>query len=191
MGLMFLTAYKIGASAKGVRLTTPKVIQINSENILKTQAIPSTADANGSYIPGTSKIEVKTSGGGSQVFGVYETIAQIEAASDPSTSNVYATGQVALSLDAHGNSAATGRALERYLHEIDTATTTSSDGVTLKSAVANAVQVVINNTAVALEGWPNNASDTIEGDSGAYAIPAWSRKHFVAQDDVNWVVSEE
>lgn len=185
MSVVFLTAYKVGPSA--AKLSTPKVVKINSEQIKDIRKIPSTSNST-LFIAGTTKVTAKDSVG---VYGVYETPEMIQAAMNPTSTNTLALGHIALSLDAHGNSAATGRAVTKYFSEIDTATTTSSDGVTLPTAVANKVMVVLNNTAVALEIWPNNASDTIADDSGAYSQGGYTRKHYVCEDSVNWQVAQD
>lgn len=179
----FLTAYKIGASSG--QLSDPKIVQIPTDQIKDIKKVPSTV-TDDRWIAGTTRVFTTDVNG---VYGVYESPEQIRAAIDPASTDLYIKGQVDSAKAAHGSAAAGGLALVKYFTEITTATATSSDGVTLPTAVANKVMVVQNNTAVALEAWPNNASDTISGDSGPIAIAAYTRKHFVAEDAVNWVVA--
>lgn len=183
MGTIRLTAYKIGPSSE--KLSSPKVVSINPDQIKDIRPIPSTS-SDSRFIAGTTKVLVKDSVG---MYCVYESKDMINAAISPT--NLYALPFVEQDAAAHGNSAATGKAITKYLTEINSATATNSDGCTLPTAAANKVHVIINNTAVALEIWPNNASDTIGDDSGATAQAAASVRHYVAEDSVNWIQVSE
>lgn len=189
MGLMFLTAYKIGASRKGVFLTTPRVIQVNSSEIIRTIAIPSTAAVGGHYKPGTTKIEVDNGNGGTQVYGVYETLAQIEVAKNPATTNPYAQ-DMNLSVSGHGATKAVATALTKYLNKITPVS--SSDAVKMPAPAANKPYVLINAGTVAAKVF-SYTSDKFPGlDSDtSYSLAAGKRVHVVTHDGVNHLIAKE
>ncbi len=186
MSQIFLTAYKIGNSKTA--FSPPQVVAINPALIQKYESVETDDDSR--FKSGTTKIVLGGEGYKFQVFGVYETVEQIQVAINPATTNPYAQDKE-LSIEATGGTQGAAFAMTKYLNEVDAGTATSADGIRLPTAVANKVVVVINNTALTLDVWPNT-DDTVAGGAADAATtqPAFSRRHYVAVSDVAWILAE-
>lgn len=174
--LIALTATKIGAEV----LSTPRVVYVNDSFIIVTPGQN-----------GFTKV-VESDNGRTKTFLVLESALEIEAARNPSSTDIYLRGKINTELTATGANQGAALALTKYLNEVDDGTATSADGVKLVAAVKGVVQVVINNATFALDVWPNTGDSIGSGAANAgTTLAAGKRAHYVCLANGKWTLAED
>lgn len=127
-------------------------------------------------------------------FEVYEKAMQIEAARNPSSTDIYILQQVALALAGAGTTQGNGTAITKYLNEAKTIGAGATEAFDLPAATAGKVVVIINTDAAgdAAKLFPA-AGETINGAAAnaVYSLAAGDRVHLVCVEDGAWVVADD
>ena len=134
---------------------TPEVKYVPQESILEVKK-------QTSGIGFGSQVVVSTGGGFRKVYHCFESPLQITALENPATDNYFAKSEIALGLDAAGSAQGAGVAILKFFNTVDAATDSSAEAFDLPAATKGAVHIVVNETAVALEGFPDT-DETING----------------------------
>ena len=149
------------------------------------------------YIPGDAIAEVTSTPYGAQIkvkkggviheYQVFETPSQVKASENPSTSNPHAQHEITIGADAAGSTQGNGVDITTYLTTIDAATDTSAEAFDLPAATLYDVRVLINETAVALEGFPASTENFRgEAANAVLDIPAKSKAVFYCIEEGVW-----
>lgn len=163
----------------------PRVVYVN-EDMIKVTSPSKTS-------PGLSKIIEESAYGEKDTYLVYEKAMQIEAARNPSSTDIFVKQQIELSIAALGANQAAAAAITKYLSEIDEATAGSADGVRLPAATVGKVHTIINNHAtVTIDVFPA-VGDFIDSAAVdvATSIAPGDRKTFVCLVADYWVTAED
>jgi len=127
------------------KLSKPRVIYVNDEFL---QVTP------GKRTDGLTVIRERNRNALDRTFKVYEQAEEIEAARNPSTTDIYVKGKIGAGLSSLGANQGAALALTKYLNDVTGGTTGTADGVKLPAAVVGAVCVIVNSVAFTLKVYP-------------------------------------
>jgi hypothetical protein len=126
---------------------------------------------------------------------VFDSIGEIDAQSlvvRGQQANVLGVNYVTLALAAAGATAGAAADATEYFTEITSATATTTDGVQLDAATVGKVRIILNNTAVILDIWPQTGENFLgSADDALIAQPAKSRKHYFCRTATTWEVATD
>ncbi|MEJ7644295.1 MAG: hypothetical protein WKF87_06850 [Chryseolinea sp.] len=163
----------------------------NGDNFVAPRVAYVSEDALG--IKGSTR-----TGKGSQVidkthrFIVYERAVEIEAARNPSTTDIYVKSHIAVALAGAGTTQAGATPLTKYLNELLTIGAGASDAFVLPAATVGKVIVVINNDVAgdAAKIFPAVGQfHKGQAVNTSYSVPGFTRKHFVCMELGVWTAA--
>ena len=177
---IFLVALK----ANGQTFDKPRVVAVDDEHITMAPATKSKKTR-----------VVETIGNTRRTYVVYDSISEIQAQQlvvRGQQANISGLNYIDLGKDAAGANAATATDITEYYSEFDTSVATSADGAQLDAATVGKVRVVVNNSAVALEMWPQTGENFLgSADDAAVAQAGKSRIHYFCRTATVWEVADD
>lgn len=181
--IIALTAY----SRDGQKFARPRVVYVQEATM---EVVPASKEGKLTRV-----IEKDAAGYASSTYLVYESAMQVEAARNPSSTDIYIKQQVQLALAGAGTTQGAGTALARYLSEVTTIGDGATEAATLDAATVGKVRVVINNDTVVADDlrlFPA-VGHNFEGSAVnvVKSVPIGTRIHLVCLVAGTWVVADD
>lgn len=124
----------------------PRVVYLNDEFL---QVTP------GKRTDGLTVVRERNRNALDRTFKVYEQALEIEAARNPSTTDIYVKSKIGAALSSLGANQGAALALTKYLNDVTGGTTGTADGVKMPAATVGAVCVIVNSVAFTLKVYPS------------------------------------
>lgn len=176
--------FLVAISHNGNVFGKPRVVSVDDEHIKVTPATRAKK----------TKV-IETVGTTVNTYVVYDSVSEMHAQSlivRGQQANIEGLNYISLGLDAAGATAAAATDVTEYFSEFDTSVATSADGVQLDAATVGKVRIVLNNSAVALEMWPQTGENFLgSADDAAVAQAGKSRKHYFCRTATTWEVADD